>query len=188
METVIKRLYEGLFLVDSGEATSDWKSVIGAIEKMVLRADGEVVSINKWDERSLAYDVNGKNRGTYILTYFHADPDKIATIERDVQLSEQFMRTMILRADQMNAEDIDRPTPAMVVEEAKAKSEAKAEAQATAQPAEESANSTKETAPVDSEAEPSEETETAQSGEKGEEEVAEPTEETSVPEEEKTAE
>lgn len=116
MDTVIKRLYEGLFLVDSAEAASDWDGVIGAIEKMLVRADAEVVSIKKWDERRLAYEVNGKERGTYILTYFNGDPAKITGIERDVQLSERITRVMILRTDVMEQEDIDKDTPVERVE------------------------------------------------------------------------
>ncbi len=116
MDTVIKRLYEGLFLVDSGEAASDWDGVIGSIEKMLTRADADVVSIKKWDERRLAYEINGKERGTYILTYFNGDPAKITGIERDVQLSERITRVIILRTDIMEQEDIDRDTPVEKVE------------------------------------------------------------------------
>ena len=116
MDTVIKRLYEGLFLVDSGEAASDWDGVISTIEKMLERGDADVVSIKKWDERRLAYEINGKERGTYILTYFNGDPAKITGIERDVQLSERITRVMILRTDVMEQEDIDRDTPVEKVE------------------------------------------------------------------------
>ncbi|KKL04391.1 hypothetical protein LCGC14_2616520 [marine sediment metagenome] len=116
MDTVIKRLYEGLFLVDSGEAASDWDGVMGSIEKMLERGDADVVSIKKWDERRLAYEVNGKERGTYILTYFNGDPAKITGIERDVQLSERITRVMILRTDIMEQEDIDKDTPVEKVE------------------------------------------------------------------------
>jgi small subunit ribosomal protein S6 len=111
LETAIKRLYEGLFLVDSAEAASDWDGVIGGIEKVLSRAECEVVSLDKWDERKLAYDVNKKSRGTYILTYFNCDPLNIGRIERDVQLSEHIVRVMILKTDKMSEDDIKNETP-----------------------------------------------------------------------------
>lgn len=116
METVTKRIYEGMFLVDSGEAAADWQAVIGVIEKVLARSEAEVVSLKKWDERRLAYDINKKGRGTYILVYFKCDPVKIGAIERDVQLSERIMRVLILRTDKMSAEDMERATPVMRVE------------------------------------------------------------------------
>lgn len=112
METVSKKLYEGLFLVDSAEAASDWDGINEAIKKIFDRSGAEVLSITKWDERSLAYDIQKKSRGTYILSYFKVDGSKIGGIERDVQLSEKIMRVMILNAEDFSQEDLERETPA----------------------------------------------------------------------------
>ncbi|MCF7955068.1 MAG: 30S ribosomal protein S6 [Phycisphaerae bacterium] len=150
METAIKRLYEGLFLVDSAEAASDWDGVIGAVEKVLSRSECEVVTLEKWDERKLTYDINKKSRGTYILTYFNCDPLKIGAIERDVQLSEHIMRVMVLKTDKMSEEDIKRETP-----QAKAARE-EAEAAVNAEAAEAQAAEKAAAAPVE-EADPTEE-------------------------------
>jgi len=118
LNTVVKRLYEGLFLVDSGEAAADWKGINNTIEKTLAKADAEIVSTKKWDERRLAYDIDGKSRGTYILTYFRGDPAKIGAIEKAVQLSEQIMRMLILRTDKMSAEDMEKASPLPTTETA----------------------------------------------------------------------
>ncbi len=108
METLIKKLYEAMFLVDSAQAQSDWDAVITTIKNILERAEAEIVSIKKWDERKLAYEINGRSRGTYILCYFRAEGSRIAEIERDVQLSEQIMRVLILCADHIREEDIEQ--------------------------------------------------------------------------------
>ena len=112
METAVKRLYEGLFLIDSALAASQWDQMLEGIRKILDRADAEVVSMKKWDERKLAYEIRGKGRGTYILVYFHCDPSRISGIERDVHLSETILRVLILRTDRMRPEDIGKVTPA----------------------------------------------------------------------------
>jgi small subunit ribosomal protein S6 len=114
LETVTKRLYESLFLVDSAEAAADWAGINEHIKKLLERNGAEVVSIRKWDERPLAYPIMGKNRGTYILAYFNSPSGAIAAIERDCQLSERIMRVLILRADHITKEDIEKETPAMI--------------------------------------------------------------------------
>ena len=116
MSTIVKKLYEGLFLVDSSEAAADWNGINDVIEKILARGDAEIVSAKKWDERRLAYDIDGKSRGTYILTYFRGDPAKIGAIERSVQLSERIMRMLIIRTDKMSAEDMEKPPPAAATE------------------------------------------------------------------------
>jgi small subunit ribosomal protein S6 len=112
LETAVKRLYEGMFLVDSGLAAQDWQKVIDEIQRMMKRAEADVVSLKKWDDRRMTYNIEGKSRGTYILVYFNCDPEKVKGVERDVQLSEIIMRVMILRTDRMSQADFDRPTPA----------------------------------------------------------------------------
>ena len=123
METVVKKLYESLFLLDSAEAASDWDGVNSAIKTILDRNKAEIVSICKWDERKLAYDVQKKSRGTYILCYFQADGQDITSIERDVQLSERIMRVMILSTEPMSEEDIKKDTPATIVERNEAQAE-----------------------------------------------------------------
>jgi len=113
LETAVKKLYEAMFLVDSAKAAADWEGINKVIRGLLEKADAEIVSIKKWDERKLAYDIQGKSRGTYILCYFRAGGEKIALIERAVQLSEQVMRVLILCADHLTQEDIDKATPLM---------------------------------------------------------------------------
>ena len=135
MSTAVKRLYEGLFLVDSNEAASDWQGVIGAIEKVLSRADADVISLKKWDERKLAYDVKKRERGTYILAYFNSDPLRITSIERDVQLSENITRVLVLRTDKMSKEDIEKDSPLAAVARREEKAAKAAEEAAAAKAA-----------------------------------------------------
>jgi small subunit ribosomal protein S6 len=114
LETGIKKLYEGMFLIDSAEAAKDWDGILELVKKMLAKADAEVVSIRKWDELPLAYTIRRCGRGTYILTYFRADGPKIRDIERDVQLSERIMRALILKADHLTEEDLAKETSAML--------------------------------------------------------------------------
>jgi len=104
----VKRLYEGMFLVDSTLAAADWNGTIAMVENILKRADAEVVVIRKWDERRLAYDIEHKSRGTYILAYFKADTQRIGGIEKDVQLNEKIMRVLILTTEGRPQDMIDR--------------------------------------------------------------------------------
>ena len=113
METVVKRLYEAMFLVDSAQAAADWDGINTTIKNILEKAGAEIVSIRKWDERKLVYEIKGKSRGTYILCYFRADGTRIRDIERDVQLSERIIRVLILSAEHMIREDIEKDTPAV---------------------------------------------------------------------------
>ncbi len=86
-------------------AETSWDSISTATRKILEKAGAEIVSMKKWDERRLAYEINGKNRGTYILCYFYADGQKIRQIERDAQLSELILRVLILGTEGRSKEE-----------------------------------------------------------------------------------
>ncbi|MCD4830652.1 MAG: 30S ribosomal protein S6 [Anaerohalosphaeraceae bacterium] len=136
METETKRLYEALFLVDTGQAAADWDGTCEHIKKILDRGEAEILSMRKWDERPLAYIIDGKKRGTYILVYFNAPSANIGAMERDVQLSENITRVLILRADHITQEDMDSDTPSMAAEKSVAAAQAKAAEAAAAKAAE----------------------------------------------------
>ena len=99
-------IYEGMFLFPQA-AAADLAAAVSHVESILERAGAELVSICKWDERRLAYDIKGNKRGLYFLTYFKADRSRISSIERDCNLSEELLRAMVIRADNVVAEEIE---------------------------------------------------------------------------------
>jgi small subunit ribosomal protein S6 len=101
-----KSLYEGLFLV-SQAAAADLNAVTEHLKGILARADAEVIGLQKWDERRLAFPIKGQRRGTYFITYFHAPHAKIQGLERDSNLSEQILRSLFLRSDHLGEIEMD---------------------------------------------------------------------------------
>ena len=100
-----RHTYEGMFLLPQA-ATADLKSAIGHVEELLHRTGAEVLSLTKWDERRLAYEIKGNKRGVYLLVYFRAAGSKLVGLERDCNLSEHLLRAMITRADHVTPETI----------------------------------------------------------------------------------
>jgi len=119
LKEIVMKLYEAMFLIDSAEATADWDGINTLIRTILERAGAEIVSIRKWDDRKLTYNISGKSRGIYILCYFRAEGGRVREIERDVQLSERIMRALILSAEHMSQQDIEKDTPASAAEKSR---------------------------------------------------------------------
>jgi small subunit ribosomal protein S6 len=52
-----------------------------------------------WEERRLAYPIGSHRKGTYWLTYFKLDPSKLTTLNRECQLNEAIVRSLVLKID-----------------------------------------------------------------------------------------
>ena len=98
--------YEGLFLFPH-TATADLQGAVEHVKDIVTRVDAKIISLRKWDERRLAYEIKGNKRGVYFLMYFRARADQMSTIERSCNLSEQVICSLIVRADHLTPEQIE---------------------------------------------------------------------------------
>src|ERR1700754_4396813 len=102
--------YEAMFLFGPS-ATADLEGASNLAKSMIERHGGKLILIKKWDERKLAYEVNGQKRGTYIIAYFTAPGSAVGPLERDVKLNEQVLRVMVTKADHMNQKEMEAVEP-----------------------------------------------------------------------------
>jgi len=90
--------YEGLFLVNPAQASTDWEAVLQHTKEIITKHGGKILQANKWAERKLAFPIKRQKRGTYILVQFEAPPESLTKINADCRLSEIILRAMILVA------------------------------------------------------------------------------------------
>ncbi|MEX2215894.1 MAG: 30S ribosomal protein S6 [Phycisphaeraceae bacterium] len=98
-------LYEGLFLI-SQSAAADLDGAMDHVRSILGRAEAEVIGLQKWEERRLAYPIKGQRRGTYLLSFFRAKHDKLTGLDRDCNLSDNILRSMFLRADHVGETEL----------------------------------------------------------------------------------
>jgi small subunit ribosomal protein S6 len=95
------------------KACSCWTRATRTSTPSANRFEAEILSFKPWDERRLAYEIMGRKRGLYVLSYFKLDPLRMHEVEHDCRLDERILRALILRKDRpLTQEQIDAPTPA----------------------------------------------------------------------------
>jgi small subunit ribosomal protein S6 len=87
-----------MFVLDNQLVREDWKAAKAVVTSALEKHGGKVHTARRWDERRLAYPIAKRNRGTYLLTYFDIPGDGLPTLARDLELSEQVLRHLILQA------------------------------------------------------------------------------------------
>ena len=92
----ISAKYEVLYIIDPdlGE-----EGIAALVEKFkaLVEAEGTLTNIEEWGKRRLAYLVNDKPEGYYVLMNFEADPALPAELERQMRNDENVVRFMVTR-------------------------------------------------------------------------------------------
>ena len=107
MEEDKLKQYEGMFLVDNATATDEWDSLVSHIHDVLTKHGSEIVSTQKWGEGKLAYKIGNHTRGTYVLLKFNAPGTSIVKMRKEFILSDKIIRSLIVRDDKYEHQEID---------------------------------------------------------------------------------
>ena len=89
--------YEILYILAANLDEAAKEAQVEKYSALVTANGGEVESVNKWGNKRLAYPINFKNEGYYVLMNFTANADLPQEIERQMKISDEVMRCMIVR-------------------------------------------------------------------------------------------
>jgi len=92
-------VYECMFLLDTNKVAGDVPAAAQQLHTILERNQAEVLASRPWDERRLAYPIQGHKKGLYYLTYFRTEGKNLANLERDFALNEMILRSLVLRVD-----------------------------------------------------------------------------------------
>tara|TARA_R110002072_G_scaffold4174_6_gene29577 strand:+ start:30039 stop:30575 length:537 start_codon:yes stop_codon:yes gene_type:complete len=82
-------------ILDNREVRKGWESLKDSVAAIFTKHGAKVLSSRRWDERRLAYPMNGQIRATYLLIYMEINTDSIPVLRRDLQFSDSMLRYMI---------------------------------------------------------------------------------------------
>jgi small subunit ribosomal protein S6 len=68
--------------------------------KVITTDGGTIENVDIWGKRRLAYEIQKKNEGIYAVVNFTATAATTQELDRQLNLSEQIMRTKVLRAEE----------------------------------------------------------------------------------------
>lgn len=119
------RTYEVMYIVDPETPGDKITKLNEAVGKLIEKEGGTVVRLDDVGKRNLAYPINKKHEGHYVLFEIDGSGQEIAELERRMRVNDMIMRYITVRVDE------DRKKADAV----KAKKEARAAKRAAFKPA-----------------------------------------------------
>ena len=92
-------VYEGMFILDPAKYSRDPAGSAQQINDLIAQFGGSVLAARLWDERKLAYPINGHKKGVYWLTYFKMPGGNLVALERQCEITDDIIRKLILKVD-----------------------------------------------------------------------------------------
>ena len=95
------RHYEAMYIVDADTPDEGLESIIAKYKKVVTDGGGEVTEAGKWEKgrRQLAYEINKKREGMYLLMQFQANSEVPKELDRIFRINDDVIRHLVVRQD-----------------------------------------------------------------------------------------
>ena len=91
--------YEVLYVITPELDEEANQSVMDKFADIITANGGEIVKTDVWGKRRLAYPIDYKTEGFYVLVVFNANPELPRELERNMRNDERLMRYMVTRKE-----------------------------------------------------------------------------------------
>lgn len=93
---LIMRQYETMVIIDAMISDDAIKAEVETIANNITSKGGEILRRDDWGKRKLAYTINKRQHGYYVIFYYKAEVSVVAEMEAALKLNENALRWMTL--------------------------------------------------------------------------------------------
>ncbi len=90
------RLYEAVYIFDAVLDEAAINQKLERYHSLATETGGEVTAVDHWGVRQLAYPIQKKKSGYYVVSQFNADPEGLPEFERALKLDESLLRYLLV--------------------------------------------------------------------------------------------
>ena len=111
--------YELIYIIDTGLEEAARKELIEKVSALITGNGGEIEKVDEtWGKRRLAYAIDYKTEGWYVLVNFKAPAELPRELERNLQINESVLRYLVVKLEEKRSAVKPRAVrPAAPVEE-----------------------------------------------------------------------
>lgn len=93
------RKYESVYVLRPDIDEEATKALVERFSNVVTEQGGEVVKVDEWGKRKLAYPIEKYREGYYVLMNFNAEADVPKELERMFKITDGVLRYIVVREE-----------------------------------------------------------------------------------------
>ncbi len=96
--------YETVFILTPVLSDVQMKDAVDKFRKVLESKNAEIINVEQWGLKKLAYPIQHKSTGFYNLIEFKATPEVVAALELEYRRDEKIMRFLTVSLDKYAVE------------------------------------------------------------------------------------
>ena len=95
----MNRDYELGVILNPEASEEETRAVMDRVEQVIANHGGQIVRVNQWGRRRLAYPIQRHRDGVYVFIDMILTPETVSELERTLKVSETVLRHMVKKRD-----------------------------------------------------------------------------------------
>lgn len=106
--------HEVIIILDPALTEDGVEAEISGLREIAAKKGGEVLEVQKWGKKRLAYEVKKRREGQYVLMKMGGMGEVVADLERHFRITEAILKGMVVRAEEPRGRRFKAKSQAML--------------------------------------------------------------------------
>lgn len=93
----MKSNYESIFIIKPTLSDEETEKVIQKMRDLITSGGGEIVNVENWGKKKLAYEIKKHKKGHYVLLHLKGEGPIIKELERNYRLNDSIIKFLTVK-------------------------------------------------------------------------------------------
>jgi small subunit ribosomal protein S6 len=101
-------IYENMIILNAAISDEDAEATVNRIKDLIAGQGGEVLKVDVWGRRKLAYEIKKQKKGLYALLYFKAPAPTVKKLEELYKVTDQVLKYMVIKLEPKQVQSLEK--------------------------------------------------------------------------------
>lgn len=92
-------VYETIFIVKTSLSDEEVAALVAKVRGVIEKQGGEILKVENWGKKKLAYEVRKEKKGTYVFYRFRGPGSLVAELERQYRVEDAIIKFLSVKCD-----------------------------------------------------------------------------------------
>jgi small subunit ribosomal protein S6 len=104
-------IYENIIIMNAAISDEEAEAAVTKIKDLVTGQGGEVLKVEAWGRRKLAYEIKKQKKGLYVLLIYKTPAATVKKLEDFYKVSDSVLKYMVVKLEKKQVQDLEKSEP-----------------------------------------------------------------------------
>lgn len=106
-------IYENIIILNASLNAEEIEAATGKVKDLIASSGGEILKVDTWGSKKLAYEIKKQKKGFYLLLFFKSPSSTIKKLEDYYKVFDPVIKYMILRLTRKQTDAVLQSIPSV---------------------------------------------------------------------------